>query len=307
MKFRAEVVVESVLPTIRVLLAADLRDRGLTQQAVAEKLGLSQSAVSKYAKGEVETRAAVADDERVRELVADLGEGLAAGDVRPVQALVEIERLLAELSGPGDLVADLHAEAVPELRSVEYDVGAIDGDPEALERERVRASVRRGLRILEHTSGVAPLVPNVGSNLVEALAGATNVEAVAGVPGRIIDVNGRLEVPGEPTFGVSESVGGVVLAARAAGSDVLAGLNLAFSEPTLDILTGLGHQAAILDLDGRDLAAATRKAIEETPDATVLYHRGAVGVEPIVYVLGPAAPAVARVARAVVEERFAGD
>lgn len=304
MKFRAEVIAESVLPTIRVLLAADLRERGLTQQAVAEKLGLSQSAVSKYAKGEVETRAAVAEDDRVQEVVTDLGEGLATGGVRPVQALIEIERLLADLSGPGDVVADLHADAVPELRSIEYDVGAIDGDPEALERERVRASVRRGLRILEHTSGLATLVPNVGSNLVEATERATDVEAVAGVPGRIIDVNGRLEVPGEPAFGVSESVGGVVLAARRAGSDARAGINLAFSEPTLDALAALGHEAATLDVESQDLPAAAEAAVEATPEATVLYHRGAVGVEPIVYVLGPSAPAVARTARAVVEERL---
>ena len=304
MKFRAEVIAESVLPTIRVLLASDLRDRGLTQQAVAEKLGLSQSAVSKYAQGDVETRAAVAEDDRVRDLVDDLGDGLATGDVRPVQAMIEIERLLAELSGPGDVVADLHAEAVPELRSIEYDVGAIEGDAAALERERVRASVRRGLRILEHTSGLAMLVPNVGSNLVEATESATDVEAVAGVPGRIIDVNGRLEVPGEPAFGVSESVGGVVLAARRAGSDVEAGINLAFSEPTLTALRGLGHETAPLDVESATLVSATEAAVEATPDATVLYHRGAVGVEPIVYVLGPSAPQVARTARAVVEEQL---
>ncbi|MEW2859379.1 hypothetical protein AB1A63_15155, partial [Lactiplantibacillus paraplantarum] len=90
-----------------------LRDRSLCQAALSEKLGLSQSAVSKYAQGTVETRPEVAEDERVQALVADLGPGLAAGDIRPVQALVEIERLLAELGAPGDLIADLHAKAVP--------------------------------------------------------------------------------------------------------------------------------------------------------------------------------------------------
>lgn len=303
MKFRAEVIVDSVLPTIRVLLARDLRERGLTQRAVAEKLGLSQSAVSKYAQGTVETRPEVAEDERVQALVADLGPGLAAGDIRPVQALVEIERLLAELGAPGDLIADLHAEAVPELGAVEYDVATFEPDEDALERERVRASVRRGLRILEHTSGVANLVPHVGSNLVEAVEGATDVESVAGIPGRIIDVNGRVEVPGDPAFGVSESVGGVLLAARAAGSDALAGLNLAFSDATLEILADLDHDAAKLEITDQDLESAVEAAVEDSPEATVLYHRGAVGVEPIVYVLGPSAVAVARVARDVAERR----
>ncbi len=304
MKFRAEVIAESVLPTIRVLLARELRERGLTQRAVAEKLGLSQSAVSKYAQGEIVTRDAVSEDERVQELVDELAPGLATGDVRPVQALIEIERLLGRLSGPGDLIADLHEEAVPALRTVEYDLNGFDPDRGALERERVRASVRQGLRMLEHTSGFATLIPHVGSNLVESLQSASDLEGVAGDPGRILDVNGRVEVPGEPEFGVSEYVGGVLLAARVAGSESRAGLNLAFTEETLDALGETGAQSMSLYIEDQPLEIAVESAIEEQSDATVLYHRGAVGVEPIIYLLGPSAVEVARTARDVAENRL---
>lgn len=304
MKFRAEVIAESVLPTIRALLASELRDRGLTQRAVAEKLGLSQSAVSKYAQGTISTRAAVATDERVQELVDELAPGLATGDIRSVQALIEIERLLRELSGPGDLIAELHEEAVPELQTVDYDLSGLEPDEGALERERVRASVRRGLRILEHASGFASLVPHVGSNLVECVDAAEDLEDVAGVPGRILDVNGRVEVPGQPEFGVSEYVGGVLLAARAAGSDSSAGLNLAFTDSTLDALVETGAESASLDIESQSLEAAVDVAVEANPDATVLYHRGAVGVEPIVYVLGPSAVDVARTAREIADTRI---
>ncbi|MFB6139685.1 MAG: transcriptional regulator, partial [Halosimplex sp.] len=54
MKFVEELVVEEFLPTFRSMLAEALRDRGLTQSEVAELLGISQSAVSKYVHGEVE-------------------------------------------------------------------------------------------------------------------------------------------------------------------------------------------------------------------------------------------------------------
>jgi predicted fused transcriptional regulator/phosphomethylpyrimidine kinase/predicted transcriptional regulator len=300
-KFRAEVISESVLPTIRVLLASELRDRGLTQRAVAEKLGLSQSAVSKYAQGDISTREVVATDERVQDLVDELAPGLASGDIRSVQALVEIERLLQQLSGPGDLIAELHATAVPELRTVDYDLSGLEPDQRALERERVRASVRRGLGILEHASGFATLVPHVGSNLVECVDPAEELEDIAGVPGRILDVNGRVEVPSQPEFGVSEYVGGVLLAARAAGSESRAGLNLAFTDTTRDALVGTGAESAHLDIESQSLEAAVSGALDANPDATVLYHRGAVGVEPIVYLLGPSAVAVARTARDVAE------
>lgn len=302
MKFRAEVIADSVLPTVRSMLASELRDRGLTQQAVADTLGLSQSAVSKYAQGEISTRETVSQDERVQELVADLAPGLARGDIRSVQALIEIEQLIRRLSGPGDLIATLHEEAVPELRTVEYDLGGPDPEQGALERERVRASVRQGLRVLEHASGFATLIPHVGSNLVETVADATTIEDVAGIPGRILDVNGRVEVPGEPAFGVSEYVGGVLLTARNAGSEAGAGLNLAYTERTLEALIETGVETAELDIESQDLEPAVVEAIESMPNATVLYHRGAVGVEPIIYVLGPNAVAVARKARQVATE-----
>ena len=303
MKFRAEILAEAVLPTIRARLASELRDRGLTQSEVAEKLGLSQSAVSKYAQGEIETRPEVAGDERVQETIADLAAGLATGDVTPVQALVEIEELVQRLSGPGDLVAKLHEEAVPELQRVPYDLGAAGPDETALERERVRASVRRGLRLLAHAGGVAVLVPHVGSNLVECLPDASGPADVAGVPGRIRAVSGRVEVPADPEFGVSEYVGGVLLAAREAGSEARAGLNLAFTDATLAALEDRGARAVELDLESENLKPAVRAAVAAAPETTVLYHRGAVGLEPIVYLLGASADEVARTARAIGDQR----
>ncbi|MGM0592240.1 MAG: transcriptional regulator, partial [Halobacteriota archaeon] len=66
MKFIEELVVEEFLPTFRSMLAEDLRNRGLTQREVAEALGISQSAVSKYAHGGVSRNVRVLDDEHVR-------------------------------------------------------------------------------------------------------------------------------------------------------------------------------------------------------------------------------------------------
>ena len=296
MKFLEEVVVEGFLPTFRSMLAANLRDRGLTQAEVAEKLGISQSAVSKYAQGKVTRRREVEADDRVRQLVDELGAGLASGDVRPVQALIEAEVLIRRLSHGEDLIASLHEEAMPELRDVAYDFAVADRDSDALERERVLASVRRGLRKLEHTSGFANLIPHVGSNLVECLPEARDLEDVAGVPGRLFDVKGRTEVPAEPEFGVSEYVGSVLLAARSAGSDARAGLNVAYSPETVDGLESMGHRTAEFEPEGEPDPEAIGAALERTPGATVVYHRGAFGVEPIIYILGESAGDVATIA-----------
>ena len=298
MRFVEEIVVEEFLPTVRSELAEELRERGLTQREVATVLGISQSAVSKYAHGEVRTNDRIASDERVRELLAELADGLATGEVTPVRALVELEVLIRELESGGDLLATLHEEAVPEL--AEWDGEFRVHDPESSLRtsERVLSSVRRGLRILENASGFAGLIPAVGSNLVACVPGAEGIEDVAGVPGRIVDVKGRPTVPADPEFGVSEHVATVLLAAREGGAAATAAANVRYEPALIDDLVEAGHVATEFEEAG-DLTGNVRRAIEAEPETTVLYQTGGEGIEPITYLLGPDPESVARTVRSL--------
>ncbi|MFC6988013.1 thiamine-phosphate synthase family protein [Haloplanus sp. GCM10025708] len=306
MKFVEEVVVDEFLPTFRSMLAEDLRERGFTQREVADALGISQSAVSKYAHGEVGSRPEIRDDTRVRELVERIGEGLATGDMSRVQALVETEVFIRRLED-GDLLAALHEEAMPELEEYEGGFSIHDPDSPLRTAERVLSSVRRGLRTLTNASGFAGLVPNVGSNLVECLPDATDIEDVAGVPGRIFDVKGRATVPGDPEFGVSEHVASVLLSARAGGVPARAAVNVRYDPALLERLRDADYQAIEFEVEGTSPAESERDepvdsivaALEgrSTDETFVLYQTGGYGIEPITYVLGPDAPTVARVVR----------
>jgi len=299
MHFVEEVVVEEFLPTYRSMLAEVLRDRGLTQSEVAALLGISQSAVSKYVHGEVERNERLLADDRLGDLVERLADGLVEGEVTPVQALIETEVLIRQLER-GGLLAQLHAEAFPSL--AEVDAGPFDvHDPDSrrLRTEEVRSSLRKGLRILENTGGFANLIPAVGSNLVESLHEADGIDDVAAVPGRILDLKGRAHVPGDPEFGVSEHVAGVLLAARAAGSDARATLNLRYEPETIDRLESLGHETVEFDAEA-EVEPAVAEALGTDTDADVLYQTGGFGIEPVVYLLGPDAPTVAGVVRDLV-------
>jgi len=297
MRFLEELVVDEFLPTFRSMLAEALSERGLTQSDVAGLLGISQSAVSKYVHGAVERNERLLESERLQAHVERLADGLAAGDLTPVQALVETEILIRDLE-QGGVLAELHAEAVPELADREADFAVHDPESRLRRAEQVRSSVRRGLRILENTGGVAALIPAVGSNLVECLPDAETIEDVAAVPGRILEVKGRPTIPADPEFGVSGHVAGVLLAARAHGSDARAAANLAYDPGLVDRLEADGQVAVEFDPDV-DLEAGIGDALAAAPDATVLYQTGAVGIEPIVYVLGSDAPSVAETVRAV--------
>ncbi|PCR89544.1 thiamine-phosphate synthase family protein [Natrinema ejinorense] len=299
MQFVEEIVVDEFLPTVRSLLAGDLRDRGFTQSEVAEVLGISQSAVSKYAHGEVTVNDRIAADERVQDLVDALGTGLAAGEVSPVQALIELEILIRDLESGGDLLAQLHEEAVPELADHGSSFRVHDPESDLRTSERVLSSLRRGLGMLETTSGFTGLIPAVGSNLVACIPDAEDVDDVAGVPGRIFDVKGRTTVPADPEFGVSEHVARVLLAARRHGGAATAAINITYEPELVDELIERGHVAAEFDESG-DVASSVGAAIEDERDATVLYQTGGIGIEPLIYVLGPDAESVAETIRSLV-------
>ncbi|OIB58721.1 thiamine-phosphate synthase family protein [Natrialba sp. SSL1] len=292
MQFVEEIVVDEFLPTIRSLLAGELRERGLTQSDVADVLGISQSAVSKYAHGDVTINERIADDERVSATIEELADGLSTGDVTPVQALIELEVLVRELETGGDLLAQLHEEAVPELADHGASFRVHDPESDLRTSERVVSSLRRGLRILENASGFANLIPAVGSNLVACTPDAEGIDDVAGVPGRIFDVKGRTTVPAAPEFGVSEHVATVLLAARRHGADASAAINIAYDDDLLADLTERGHVAAEFD-EVDDIASSVGAAIDDEPEATVLYQTGGTGIEPLIYVLGADAESVA--------------
>ncbi|WP_256392336.1 thiamine-phosphate synthase family protein [Natronoarchaeum rubrum] len=298
MRFIEEIVVDEFLPTFRSMLAEALRERGLTQNEVADVLGISQSAVSKYVHGDVSLNERVLDDERVVDLVEEIADGLSSGDMRPVQALVEVEVLIRRLED-GDLLAKLHEDAIPELADHDSTIAVHDPDNELRSTERVLAALRRGLRKIETTSGFAGLIPNVGSNLVACLPEAEGVDDVAGVPGRIFDVKGRATIPSDPEFGVSEHVASVLLAARRHDSDARAAVNLRYDPEIVDRLANAGYRTVEFDAEA-DVDAAIGAAIEEAPDATVLYQTGGFGVEPIVYVLGEDVESVVEAIRTLV-------
>ncbi|SFF90285.1 hypothetical protein SAMN04488063_0726 [Halopelagius inordinatus] len=296
MRFVEEIVVEEFLPTFRSMLAGDLRERGLTQREVADALGISQSAVSKYAHGEVGRREEFLEDERVVELVDRIGEGLATGDMTPVQALVEAEVLVRRLE-QGDLLATMHEEEMPGLAEYDGDLSVHDPDSGLRTAERVRSSVRRALRTLTNASGFAGLIPNVGSNLVECLPDAAGIEDIAGVPGRIFDVKGRATVPNDPEFGVSEHAASVLLEARRGGADVSAALNVRYDPDVVSALESAGHTAIEFDPEAEDPIVAAVEDCENPTETFVLYQTGGFGIEAITYILGPDAQTVARTVR----------
>ena len=298
----SEIVVERFLPTVRVLLARALDDRGFTQQEIADRLGVTQAAVSRYVGDDAEVEPRIAEDPRTAATVERVADGFADGDLDEYGALAELLELVRELEDRGP-ICELHEAAMPALSGLGCDL-CVRGTDDRLEAEReVLADVRKAARLFARTDGAARLVPNVGTNVGMALPGADDHADVAAIPGRIYEMDGRVEVPANPEFGASRHVAGTVLSALDRDPDVRAAINVRTDEALLDAARDAGYDPLRFDADYEDRAEHLRDRFQEGV-RPIVYHEGAFGIEPITYVLGASATdAVRRLATILSAER----
>lgn len=281
-----EIVVERFLPTARAMLAAELRDRGLTQQAVADRLGVTQAAVSKYASGDVAIEERFATDPRMVDTIERVADGLASETgMDEYEALGELLGLIREFENRGP-ICEIHEAEMPALQGLGCDI-CVRGRDEGLELERtVLRDVRRAARLLATDERMADHIPNVGTNVVTALPDPAGALDVAAIPGRLHAMHGRVNVPANPEFGTSQHVAGMVLVANGHDQSVRGALNLATSDTLLDAVEAAGVEPQEFDAAYENRANRLRDLFAETGVPRICYHRGAFGIEPITYVLG---------------------
>lgn len=302
LRLPSEIVVEDVLPTLRILLARELSDHGLTQEDVAGYLGVTQAAISTYVSGDPDLEARIADHPRTEATVESVAAGLASGEMDGYDALAEVLALLRAFEDRGP-ICELHEEAMPGLAGLGCDLCVRGANPELRTERAVLDDVREAARVLATSPGVAAAIPNVGTNVGTALPDATDVADVAAIPGRIYEMGGRVEVPANPEFGASKHVATTILAAMAVDGGRRGAVNLVTDDTVLDV-------PATRDLDVLEFEAGyenrgdrlTEQFEERGAVPDVLFHRGAFGIEPITYVLGETGASAAGLAAELVAE-----
>jgi len=299
LRLPSEIVVEDVLPTLRALLARELVDHGLTQEAVAGHLGVTQAAVSTYVSGNPDLAPPIVDHPRTAATVESVAAGLAGGEMDGYDALAEVLELVRAFEDRGP-ICELHEEAMPGLEGLGCDL-CVRGTNPALRAERaVLDDVREAARVLATSPGVVAAIPNVGTNVGTALPGATGVADVAAVPGRIYEMDGRVEVPANPEFGASEHVATTILAAMATASDRRGAVNLATDDALLAAAKARGLDRTEFEAGYENRGERLVAQFEDSGVPNVLYHRGAFGIEPVTYVLGETGADAARLAAELV-------
>jgi predicted fused transcriptional regulator/phosphomethylpyrimidine kinase/predicted transcriptional regulator len=301
LRLPSEIVVERFLPTARAMLATELDERGFTQQAIADRLGVTQAAVSQYLRGDVTVEERFAEDERMQATVERIADGFAAESMDGYEALAELLDLVRAFEDRGPICA-VHEAEMPALEGLGCDLCVRGADDAVLAERAALAAVRRAARRLANAPGMAAHVPNVGTNVGTAVPDAADVTDVAAVPGRLQAVGSRVLVPADPEFGASQRVATTVLAAAEADPDIRGALNLATSEALLDAAREAGIDPLEFDAGYEDRGERLRASFADRGAVPrVIYHEGAFGIEPVTYVLGETATEAADLAVSLVE------
>lgn len=305
LRLPSEIVVERFLPTVRAVLAEELHDRGLTQQEIADHLGLTQAAVSKQLHGETVREPRFVDDPDFQATMAVLADGMASGTVGEFERLSTLVDLVRTFVDRGP-ICDLHEEAMPSLRGLGCDLCVRGLDDERLAEREILSIVRRAARLLRSEPAVAGFVPHVGTNVGMTRPGGSVTADVAAIPGRIYETRGRVVVPADPEFGSSEHVATTVLAAHAAHPRIRAAVNLVTDDRLLAAARARGHDPVEFEPGYEDRYRRLHSLFDRHDDPPrIVFHRGAFGIEPITYVLGETAIDAVEVALRLVREATA--
>lgn len=146
-------------------------------------------------------------------------------------------------------------------------------------------------------SDVACVIPEIGANLAYALPEARGLEEVAGIPGRFIQVRGRVARVGRAAMGGSRHMGRTLLMVREYFPEARCVMNLRNNEAVRRALAELPWRVADMpEVEGyrqtdedwkRDLRA-TMAACQELPDVIAIPDR--LNLERLVLVLGKSLP-----------------
>jgi len=180
-------------------------------------------------------------------------------------------------------------------------------------RYYVLTDLKNAKLLLESTPSVASLVPEVGMNIAMATPCARSVDDVAAIEGRIVRLSRAVRAVGSPEFGCSSHLAKYILEAGKHDSAKRAAINLRFSDELLRALERGGLKVSFYDrkeepedikrTEGMTIPWGMKQAIErigKVPD--VVYHRGDVGKEPMIVVLGQRASELAKLVVRLAEE-----
>jgi len=314
-----ETVVRRLLPILRALVAEELMEtHGWTQLQVANRLGVTQPAISGYPSLLKKSASRRFNIEEVKKVAVEIASGLVNGELSLSESVRDVCELCTKLK-IGGAVCNLHKLQVPELSEENCEVcySLLTKGTELSERYNVLMDVREAVALLEKSTDFPRIIPEVRVNIAMGVANAKSTSEIAGIPGRMTKVRGTAKAFMNPEFGASTHMAEVLLAAMKKDPNIRAVINIKHDEYVDRALRNLGYTSASFTPSELPKEAqisefptiwGIKKFIEKSKELPmVIIDKGGYGIEPMAYIFGESATAVARkslrIAEAVKEIR----
>jgi len=180
-------------------------------------------------------------------------------------------------------------------------------------RYNVLMNLEKAKILIEATSEVAMLVPEVGMNIAMAIPYAEGIDDVAAIDGRIVKTSEGVRAAGNPKYGCSSHLAKYIIEVARHDERKTAAINIKFSDDILKALEKRGMTISLYDrrkepeeikrIEGMTIPWGVKEAIKKigkTPD--VIYHKGDVGKEPMIVIFGEQAYDLAKLSVQLAKE-----
>ncbi len=295
------------LPRIRRLVARELSERyKLTQEEVAQTLGLTQASVSKY----LSNMKLRETDASFEDIAKNLARSIVFSNISPKEIILELCKSCFSLR-EGSFVCREHKRILPlgDECSVCTELRNLDS-MEISERTYVLSNMERAVSLLENSENFSIIMPELRVNLAMAVSDANDVMEVAGIPGRIVLVRGKPKAVERPAFNVSHHIALVLLTIMKFDSNKRAVMNTRYNEEINRACQELNFSVSefnrenapkeIIDIETWGMTSAIEMVNGIVPDC--ISDIGAFGIEPCMYITGNDAEDVVRKALDIADE-----
>jgi XRE family transcriptional regulator, thiamine biosynthesis regulator len=305
-----ELMTDSFLPAMRQMVSQRLKEQGYSQGKIASMLGVTQASVSLYLRPGGGSKKAL-DSLGVSREDAQLYASLLAEDLKknPVYAVNTLYSIWTDILGRGAMCS-AHRSIYPSLAQCDVCVKTFGAHERSREEDAVE-HVAEAVRLIEASSIFVRVMPEVSVNIAYASEGASSVQDVVAVPGRIVKVRGMPRSFMRPEHGASTHVASILLAVVMHDASLRAAMNLRYDQKMAHTLRALGLRTVDLGeasgprRDPEMLGTLREKLKLSSSPIDALVDRGGSGIEPGLYLFAGDALKVAelglRVARAYVK------
>jgi hydroxymethylpyrimidine kinase / phosphomethylpyrimidine kinase / thiamine-phosphate diphosphorylase len=160
----------------------------------------------------------------------------------------------------------------------------------------VMKELRIAIEKIEAFENFGKLIPETQSNIAFALPDARELDHIAAIKGRFVKIGERVTTASSMIeFGASKHIGSAILAYMTVNRLMRSAINIKYDEKIRKIIKSIfnvsnydrmkepGH---IMKKEGMSIFWGIKCALAKSPEAEIIYHKGALGKEPMCIIFG---------------------